>query len=650
MRSRFHHQKKLVASDLGRKIKQEIQIWRVGALPGLIVIGLIILARLIGSLQFLEWVALDCFLRLRPPEPVDPRILIVGINEEDIQSVGKYPIPGKELALVLKKLQMYKPKVIGLDIFRDLPIEPGQQELTKVLRENKNIIGIEKVLPDQSGFTIDPPIGLPPERVGFADAILDADGYLRRSLLGTSNLQGEYKFSLTIRIAETYLSSKGISLENGTRDSIAMRFGSTELTRFRSNSGGYVRADAEGNQILINFRSGREPFKIVSFNDVKMGKVKPSWIQGRIVLIGVVALSAKDFVNSSAVAESNPGLVSGVEAQAHAVSQVLSAVLDKRSLLKVWSEKWEYLWIFVWGFIGIGLGRIIQSPSKILLGLGIVSIGLVGICYVMLLVGWWIPVVPALLTLFINGAGLTASLFYRQEQDLRFRLQDRQSLLERTFDAIHNGPLQTLAKVLRRSQEDNLPSDQLLCELQHLDREMRAVYESVRRETLTQGDCFYLDNNLELDLNDPLHEILYEVYSNTTAKDFPCFKTLKIKVTKFEYIDSQFLNVEQKQSLCRFLEEALCNAGKYAVDMTRLEIICTQENGQNVIRVTDNGIGIQNSVTDRYKSIDSQGRGTQQAKNLARQLGGKFRRSRCHPRGTVCELTWPIARAWFWFF
>ena len=36
------------------KIKQELGVWRVGAMPGIAVIGLVILARLLGGLEFLE--------------------------------------------------------------------------------------------------------------------------------------------------------------------------------------------------------------------------------------------------------------------------------------------------------------------------------------------------------------------------------------------------------------------------------------------------------------------------------------------------------------------------------------------------------------------------------------------------------------------
>lgn len=43
-----------------------------------------------------------------------------------------------------------KPTVIGLDIYRDLPFEPGHEQLIKLLAETPNLLGIEKVVGDKS--------------------------------------------------------------------------------------------------------------------------------------------------------------------------------------------------------------------------------------------------------------------------------------------------------------------------------------------------------------------------------------------------------------------------------------------------------------------------------------------------------------------
>jgi CHASE2 domain-containing sensor protein/two-component sensor histidine kinase len=622
-------------------------------MPGLLVIALVVFIRLLGGLQFLERFALDAMLRLRLPESIDERILIVGIDEQDLRQAG-YPISDRELSRLLQTLQRHQPSIMGLDLVRDLPVEPGHAALAHLFQTNQNIIGIEKVLSNPDDFTINPPPDLPEAQLGFVDALLDGDGYLRRSLLATSTAEG-YKFSLTLRLAERYLADQGIALENGLADPEAMQFGQTELTRFQPNTGGYIREDAGGNQILINFRSGAKPFRVVSMREVLAGRVPDDWIRDRIVLIGLTALSAKDTINSAAVAGINPGLVYGIEIQAHAVSQIVSAVLDNRSLLQVWSEAGEYLWIVFWGLLGISLGRFILSPFKILLGLGLSSALLVGICYGLLLLSWWVPLIPTVLVLVLNGTGLTASLFYRHAQDLKARVNDRQLIIDQTFDAIHNGPLQTLAKLLRDTRDQTMDSHQLCSDLEHLNQELRAVYDTVRREALSEGSNFHLSSDLELDLRQPTHEVLYEVYVHTLAREFPGFKTLKLQVTTFEDIDSRFLTIEQKRGLCRFLEEALCNVGRHAIGVTRLDIVCKQEQNRNVIRVMDNGSG---AIGFEEVGVQSRGRGTQQAKELARQLGGTFRRTsrkdstppHNSARGTLCELTWSVTKPWFWRF
>jgi CHASE2 domain-containing sensor protein len=160
-----------------------------------------------------------------------------------------------------------------------------------------------------------------------------------------------------------------------------MRFGKIELTRIQPNSGGYIRADAGGNQFLLNVRSGATPFRVLSLAQLKAGQFDPNWIRGKIVLIGMMSFSAKDLASSGAIASINPGRIHGVEMQAHATSQILSAVLDQRPLLQVWADGWEYLWIVAWGLLGMSLGRFVRSPWKMLFGLGVVIVSLIGVCY-----------------------------------------------------------------------------------------------------------------------------------------------------------------------------------------------------------------------------------------------------------------------------
>ncbi|MBD2070513.1 CHASE2 domain-containing protein [Leptolyngbya sp. FACHB-671] len=621
-------------------LQRELQLWRSGALPGLAVIGLVVALRLVGGLQMLEWFALDYLLRLRPPESTDEHILIVGIDEDDIQAVGQYPIPDGELADLIQTLNQSEPAVIGLDIFRDLPQEPGHQQLADLFRTTPNLIGIERIFPR----TIAPPPALPAEQVGFADLQSDPDGKLRRNLLGAYDAQEEFSFSLAIRVAGKFLGDRNLPLESGLRDPYALRFGKAELPRIQPNTGGYRNLEKPTDEVdtFINYRSGGHPFEMVSLRAVLAGEVPDELVRDRIVLIGVVAPSVKDIINTVAVSSMAPnpapGIVYGVEVQAHTISQIVQAALYQRPLLNSWGESWEYLWIAAWGILGISLGRFLGTPWRVFAGLSVSCAVFLGVSYWLLVMGWWVPLVPPLIILLVNGAGLTTALFYRYQQDLKQQLRDRQYVIDHTFNAIHNGPLQTLSLLLRKTQSGDLELPQIEARLKDLNQELRAVYELVRQEVLTRDENLHLAEDQAIALTESLDEVLYEVYSYTLKREFDYFKALKFSVTTFEPLDTTGLTLEHKRNLGRFLEESLCNVGKYAAGATRLDVTCKQEEGWNVIRVMDNGKGFDPTQPT------TGGRGTQLAKNLEQQLGGQFRREFVKPKGTLCELKWKAAK------
>ncbi|MCH2248125.1 MAG: CHASE2 domain-containing protein, partial [Crocosphaera sp.] len=113
---------------------------------GSFLITLVIIVRLIGGFQHWEWLTFDLFLRLRPYESKDERIVVIGITEEDIKKAGTYPLSDQKIAELIERLQEYKPRAIGLDIIRDMPVEPGHQDLKKIFENSDNLIGVEKIL------------------------------------------------------------------------------------------------------------------------------------------------------------------------------------------------------------------------------------------------------------------------------------------------------------------------------------------------------------------------------------------------------------------------------------------------------------------------------------------------------------------------
>ncbi|WP_413173310.1 sensor histidine kinase [Anabaena azotica] len=266
--------------------------------------------------------------------------------------------------------------------------------------------------------------------------------------------------------------------------------------------------------------------------------------------------------------------------------------------------------------------------------IGIAISNLVSAGYIFLTWSGLNPIFSAIFVLALNALAITA--LYQYDQAVKSGIKARQVMLEIIFETIHNGPLQSLDRVLRLVREQDASINKLIPELEpeleKLNQELQGIYEFWLQETITQEASLYLGNNIVVNLQEPLHEILYQVYSHTLNRDFPCFKTIKVKIRNFEPIDEQNLTIDDKRGICRFLEEALCNVGKYATGVTCLEVTCSSSADWYTLSIIDNGLGINSS---------REGRGTKQFKNLATQIKGKFQRLPLSPKGTICELSWP---------
>ena len=82
------------------------------------------------------------------------------------------------------------------------------------------------------------------------------------------------------------------------------------------------------------------------------------------------------------------------------LSNILSHVLDRRPLLKTWSDTWELLWIWVWGATG-GVILLYFRGHKILLVGGVVVLCIIYIsCFNFCLI--WIPLVPSGISLVLT--------------------------------------------------------------------------------------------------------------------------------------------------------------------------------------------------------------------------------------------------------
>ncbi|MEA5601711.1 hypothetical protein [Nostoc sp. UHCC 0252] len=213
----------------------------------------------------------------------------------------------------------------------------------------------------------------------------------------------------------------------------------------------------------------------------------------------------------------------------------------------------------------------------------------------------------------------------------------RKHTIEHAFTIIHNGPLQTLANVLRQMQAQDWSHEELRLQLEKLNYEIREIGEYLKLEALSQYESLRLGSGLKINLTCPIHELFYVVYSSTLERsDLEYLKDIKVKIRTFEPVDEKYLSVQNKQELCLFLEEALCNVGKHAKGVRCIEAIGKKDNDSYTLKIQDNGSGLISYLESK---------GTKQLKNIAKNLGGDFKRETLYPKGTICQITWKLVNS-----
>ncbi|MCU0567983.1 MAG: CHASE2 domain-containing protein [Oculatellaceae cyanobacterium Prado106] len=362
-----------------------------------------------GVVQPLEWAFFDNFVAVRPLEATDPRIVVVTIDDADISRIGQWPIPDVTLAKALRNLSEQQPRVIGLDIYRDLAVEPGHQQLVDVFRTVPNLVGIEKRFGLQKVPA--PPVLAELNRVALADLVEDPDSTVRRGLLSAKDAQTPTILSLGTDVALRYLAEEGVQLEAG-RTAVEYRLGLATFRALDRQDGGYIQADAAGYQILMNYRGPQEAFQTLSLTEVLSGEFAGEEVRDRIVLIGSTAESINDFFLTpyDGSAKSLHSRTPGVFIHANLASQIMSAALDGRPLLQVVPEPLEWLWTFGWVVLSVLVTREILEARRIgqrfaytgaVLSIFLSGGALISVGYLLFLGSWWIPVVPALMGLTI---------------------------------------------------------------------------------------------------------------------------------------------------------------------------------------------------------------------------------------------------------
>ncbi len=390
-------------------------------LTSLLVTSLVMGVRYWGYLQTSELQAFDYFMQLRShlvTEKPDERILIITIDEADIQyqlNKGmqmRWSLSDQALALLLDKLNKYQPRTIGLDIYRDGIIDPKYPKLATHFQKDSRLFFVCKVPTtedDGKSDGIPPPSGVPIERLSFSDFVADEDDIARRQLLNLtpplkSLCSTEYAFNL--QLALHYLDQEGKT--SSVTKSGDLQIGDIVFQQLNEHTSGYQKVDASGYQILLNYRSLDSVEKIVdqiSLRDVLDEQISLETVKSlkdRIVMIGLSApTNTNDYWKTpfSSNAKPKQKQTPGVFVQAQMLSQILSAVLDRRPLLWWWSGWVEALWIWGWSLVGGITAWYYSKPLHLGLAVIVTLLTVFGLCFGIFALAGWVPFIPSVLAL-----------------------------------------------------------------------------------------------------------------------------------------------------------------------------------------------------------------------------------------------------------
>lgn len=395
--------------------------------------------RHLGWLQPLELKAYDQMMQLRPDEGLDDRILVVAVTEDDLRDDinaqhskqrGWFSLSDVRLVRLLKEIKKYQPRAIGLDMYRDLPIDAKPNaDLEKLFQENENLFAVCKVNDPKGDVGGIPPASfIPKENLVFSDVLRDSDDVLRRHLLSIepsprSPCTAENALSWELALQYLYnLHPKGIEPKDTPEGDVLL--GKARLRALLPNVGGYQefgnkgsdskRLDYKNYHILLNYRTRGDVAKFVSVTRVLKQDIDiAQLVKDRIVLIGVIDSAVRDNFQTPYAKQ-----MRGVFIQAQMVSQIISAALGERPLLGVWSWWADGLWICGWSIVGGLIVWRIRGAILVGVAIAVAIVILYGSCFLLFLQGTWVPLVPSVLVLTTISGILICYIQYRELQQV----------------------------------------------------------------------------------------------------------------------------------------------------------------------------------------------------------------------------------------
>ena len=394
-----------------------------------------------GWLQGLELAAYDRLVTFFAGAEESGRVVLVVTTEADINRFS-YPIRDNDLAAVLAGVFAGAPKVVGVDLYRDLPMPPGNEVLQSIQRTQDNLYWVFK-LPDEGNTGVPPPPVLRGSgREVLADHVTDAGGVVRRALLLAADERTGINWpTMGVSLAERYTGQTLLP----TANELALGHGRVPL--LDEPYGPYAKVDAAGYQMLLDYRGGHRRFRQISFGEIIDRPELIATLRDRIVLVGTAALSIKDnFATPFSTGWGGEGALIGIALHAHTADQLIRLANGEARNPVPLPRLLDHIAIWGAALAAAVLALLVWRVLVVLVALLLVLV-LIGAATVWAFGGadLLLPGVPMALAWVLSAAGCN---FVMHSAGLRERIQ-----LRRSFESYLDPRI-----ITQMLQSDTLPS------------------------------------------------------------------------------------------------------------------------------------------------------------------------------------------------
>jgi adenylate cyclase len=400
----------------------DLAIFQHPAFPaGAIAVAVVLVTlglRATGALQGLELDAYDHFTRqVWHGPPLDPRVALVVVTEEDIQRRGEWPLSDATLAQVLEALAAVQARAVALDIYRDIPVPPGTERLDAVFRDSPRL-AVPTLYPDAGERGVAPPGAFTePElsqQVGFNNMVPDPDGISRRAVLFWPD-RGETGIALPLLAAVLYLGDEASYGPDPERPELP-RLGVTTFEPLEPDFGGYRGIDTGAFQVPLDFRSAPRAYATATLDEVLSPDGAPAVLRDRLVFIGVAAQSVRDPFHLPIEREGGSERP-GVELHADIASYLLRLAKGEQTLLRASSGLVDVGLVALAALAGASAGLWTRSARTLLAMTALVGAALWLLGRQALAAGVWVAVVPPAVSWTASVAAISTYLSRREHRE-----------------------------------------------------------------------------------------------------------------------------------------------------------------------------------------------------------------------------------------